>query len=262
MSSSSLKERMSSYEDLTDFKLMNKLPVIITINGRGFKKTTSLMAKPYSLDFMNAMCSLMVKLFQEIDGSVLGYCFNDEIVLILKNDQNQLTMPWHNNNIQKISSSSASMATIEFVKILKEYNLNMLGDAVFTSQVFTVPNIMEAINIMIYKQQCSYNIALYLTCFYELIKKYEPSKVKALLLNKSVNERLNLLSEISNIDFNNLSLQYRMGALSYRIPKVVETQGGSEIKNKIIIDDKLSLFSKDYELIKNILTNGKSIIKY
>ncbi len=35
-----LKERIKSYEDLTDYKLMPKVPVIIVLNGRSFRKCT------------------------------------------------------------------------------------------------------------------------------------------------------------------------------------------------------------------------------
>ena len=46
--STSLKERMSSYEDTSNYKLLNKLPLVIVINGRNFNKVTSLLEKPYS----------------------------------------------------------------------------------------------------------------------------------------------------------------------------------------------------------------------
>ena len=44
----SLKERFSSYEAIGDAKLPKRLPVIIVLNGRGFRKTTSLLEKPHS----------------------------------------------------------------------------------------------------------------------------------------------------------------------------------------------------------------------
>lgn len=262
MIANSLKERMSSYEELTDTKLISKLPVITVVNGRSFKKTTSLIAKPYSQKFMDAMCALMVKMFQEIDGTVIGYCFNDEIVLISRNDYNINTMPYCSNNIQKIVSTISSVATIEFHKILQNTNINILGDATFTCKSFAVPNINEAVNLLVYKQQQSLNISLYLSCFYELIKKYNIEDVKESLINKSVQERLDLLMDMSNIDFNNYSLPFRAGALAYRVPKVINTPGGSEIRAKVIIDQKVPLFSKDQELIHNVIMNGKSIIKY
>lgn len=256
-----LRERIQSYESISDYKLISKLPLIIIINGRSFKKTTSLLTKPFSSDFIEIIGAVMIKLAQEIDGSTFLYSFNDEIVVVSRNDQNIDTNPWYDNRIQKIVSASASIATCEFNKIAKIKELPSVGDSIFTSHAFVVPNVTEAINVLIAKQQQAFHAALHLACFYELIKKYEPDIVKQTLNEKTPQAKAEILFEECNIDFNNYPLPFRRGAACYRVPRVIATETGEEIKNKLTIDTELPLFTKDHDFLSNIFRTGRDIFR-
>lgn len=52
------------------------------------------------------------ELVANIQGCVFGYVQSDEISLLLKNDQTLDTSAWFDNNISKMLSISASMATL------------------------------------------------------------------------------------------------------------------------------------------------------
>lgn len=256
-----LRERVLSYETLTDYKLIKKLPVVIKLNGRSFKKLTSLLPKPFHLGFSECMWGVALKLMQEIDGSIISYCFNDEIILISKNDQNINTSAWYDNHIQRIASTTASIATIEFAKLSQSNDLNLIGDATFISNCFVVPNITEAINLLISKQQEALYLAISLTCFHELSKKYDIETVKQTLYEKSSAAKLEILSETCGIDFEMLPAAFRRGVAAYRILKIMENDGLQQIRPRLIIDEDLPVFSKDQEFLHQILTSGKDIIR-
>ena len=114
MSNSKLKDRIAVYENTADTKLLPRLPLIVTINGRSFSKITSLLEKPYCPKFAECMYATMQRLVQEIDGSVFAYSFSDEIIIVARNDQTLDTHPWYDNKVQKIVSAVSSVASAHF----------------------------------------------------------------------------------------------------------------------------------------------------
>ncbi len=143
MSQLKLKQRLDSYQSLSDYKLLSKVPIIATINGRSFYKATSLIDKPFCPKFSESMFSTMTKLCSEVEGVLFAYQHNDEIVLVIRNDQTTDTTPWYDNKVQKIVSVISSLASLHFNKCVSALELNVLGDVIFTTEVFVVPNIME-----------------------------------------------------------------------------------------------------------------------
>lgn len=257
-----LRERIDSFEELTNLKLLNKLPVIISLNGRSFKKVTSLLNKPFDSKFMDLMCGTMIKLSQEIDGTVFSYCYNDEIIIISRNDQTIDTEPYYGNSIQKIVSASAAIATFEFNRLAKINNVQLFGDPIFISKVFAVPTITEAINTLIMKQQNCFHSALSMACFYELLKKYDLYTVKQTLLGKSTStSKAEILFEACNIDFNSYPLTFKRGVSCYRAPKIINMGGDEKIKNSLIIDTEIPIFTKDQDFLRSIFRDGRDIFR-
>ena len=256
-----LKERIEEYSNSTNFKLLKRLPIIVTLNGRSFKKTTSLLDKPFCPIFAEAMCGVMIKLSQEIDGTIFAYSFNDEIVLIARNDQTLDTQPWYDNRIQKIVSVAASIATYEFNRIAKLNGMQIFGDPIFSASTFVVPNMMEAINLLIQKQNQAFHIALSMACFYELIKKHKPETVEQTLIEKSSQAKAEILFENCGIDINTLPQPFRRGFACYRAPKIINIDGDEKIKNKLTIDMELPIFAQDHEFLGTIFKSGRDIIR-
>lgn len=257
-----LRERIESYEEEADKKLLKKVPVVLIINGRSFKKITSLLVKPFSTEFMELMCATMIKLSHEIDGTTFSYTFNDEIVIVSRNDKNLETGAWYDNRIQKMVSAASSIATLEFNRMAGINKVQLFGDPVFTTKAFVVPNITEAINLLISKQQQAFHAALHLACFYELLKKkHDPDTVRQTLAEKSASGKIEILFEECNIDFNNYPLPFKRGVAAYRVPKVVQTADGEELKNKLIVDMELPLFVKEHNFLGTIFNTGHDIIR-
>lgn len=256
--SNKLKDRIDSYRESTDFKLVNRLPIIICINGRGFAKFTSLLDKPYCSTLSEGMSTTMLKLCNEVDGTVFAYQHNDEIVLVARNDQSLETEPWYDNRLQKICSVTSSIATLRFRSYLDTVDLNYVGEPVFTSQVFAVPNIMEAINTIVFKQQQNFHTSIQFACFYELLKKHDKNAIKDMLHGLSMDEKIDFLRQECNVDFNDYPHSFRRGTACYKVPKVVDE---GIMKNKWFVNSELPIFTKDQSFLSNIFKNGADIFR-
>lgn len=257
MSSIKLKDRVDSYIEASNYRLLNKLPVIICINGRSFSKATSLLDKPFCKKISDSFLSTMVKLCVEVEGTIFAYQFNDEIILISRNDQTPETSAWYDNKLQKICSISSSIATQHFNNFAASTELNLMGDAFFTSQVFAVPNIAEAINTIILKQQQNFYTSIQLACYYELLKKYDKAAIKEMLTDLSVDEKVDLLRQECNVDFNEYPISFRRGTACYKIPKIID----DVVKNKWIVNTELPIFTKDQSFLSNIFRIGADIFR-
>lgn len=252
-----LKDRIDSYQESTDYKLLNRVPLIITINGRAFAKATSLLDKPYCNKFAECMFSTTLRLCNEIEGALFAYHHNDEITIVARNDQSPDTSPWFDNKLQKICSVTASIATVHFNDCATSIELNMVGDPIFTSQVFVVPNVAESINTLVYKQQHNFHTSIQSACFYELLKKYDKNTIKEMLGGLSIDEKLELLHQECKIDFNDYPESFRRGMACYKVPKVVD----GAMKNKWFINSELPIFTKDQSFLSNIMKNGGDIFR-
>jgi len=257
MSSVKLKDRIDIYADNNNYRLLSRVPIIIVINGRSFHKVTSLIDKPYCDNFAESMLSTTVKLCMEIEGALFSYQYNDEIIIVARNDQNSDTLPWYDNKLQKICSITASIATQHFNLYASNTNLNLMGDSLFTSQVFAVPTIAEAINTIIYKQQQNFYTSIQFSCFYELLKKYDKSTIKEMLADLSTDEKIDLLKQECNIDFHEYPQSFRRGSACYKSPKVID----GVVKNKWIVNTELPIFTKDQSFLTNIFRMGSDIFR-
>lgn len=257
MSHLKLKDRVESYQEQSEYKLLNKLPVVSIINGRSFAKITSLLDKPYCQEFTECMVSTALKLCNEVEGTIFSYHHNDEIILVSRNDQSNDTEPWFDNKVQKLSSIIASIATLQFNNCINAVNLNLLSEAYFTVKVFTVPNVSEAINTIIYKQQQNFYTSIQFACFYELLKKYDRTYIRDMVQGLSFEEKIELLQQECNVDFNQYPIAFRRGVACYKIPKVI----GDTMKNKWTINADLPIFTKDQSFLNNIFKNGTDIVR-
>lgn len=161
-----LDERMKTYEYVTRDYLTRRTPVIIRIDGKAFHSFTKGMQKPFDSVIMASMISTAEKLCENIQGCVLAYVQSDEISLLLTDYDTLETDPWFANNIQKIVSVSASMATLYFNCAFNEYIWLKVLDvennpdvyfrksftALFDARVFNIPK-EEVCNYFIWRQQ-------------------------------------------------------------------------------------------------------------
>ena len=111
----SLGGRMKqNYEDIFKHKLPERMPVIIRLDGRAFHTLTKKANKPFDNNFISLMNATALYLCMNIDGCQLAYIQSDEISLLLHNYKTLNTQSWFNNEIQKMCSISAAMASSYF----------------------------------------------------------------------------------------------------------------------------------------------------
>lgn len=117
-----LGKRMKTfYEQIPKYKLMRRTPVIIRIDGKAFHTFTKGFQKPFDHVLMKSMQNTMKYLCENIQGCVLGYTQSDEISLLLIDYKRFNSSAWFDNEIQKICSISASMATFIFNRLFETY---------------------------------------------------------------------------------------------------------------------------------------------
>lgn len=120
MDHSDIGARMKAYENCYRIYLPKRQAVIVRIDGRAFHSFTKGFNRPYDALFASCMWNTTKQLCENISGCVFGYTQSDEISLVLVDYKNINTEPWFGNNLQKIVSISASMATYFFKKIFEE----------------------------------------------------------------------------------------------------------------------------------------------
>ena len=109
-----------NYENISKTRLVRRMPVAIRIDGKAFHTFTRGFIKPYDWFLIRAMQQTTKYLCENIQGCVFGYTQSDEISLILVDYAKLESCAWFDNEVQKICSITASMATMAFNKIWHE----------------------------------------------------------------------------------------------------------------------------------------------
>jgi tRNA(His) guanylyltransferase len=142
----SLGDRMkNNYEDRSKTSLYRRMPVIIRLDGKAFHTLTRGCEKPFDRNFSDAMDQTMIKVMEEAQGSQLGYVQSDEISILLTDYTNFDTQAWFDNQVQKICSVAASIASVEFTETFGKKGY-------FDCRVFNIPK-EEVCNYFIWRQQ-------------------------------------------------------------------------------------------------------------
>lgn len=129
MSKETLGDLIKGYEANYNFTLPKRCPIIVRLDMRAGHTLTHGFDKPYDEVFIKTMQETMLYLCKEISGCQFGYVESDEISLLIY-ETNPEAEPWFANRLQKICSVSASMATLQFNRKLKENVENWLNSFV------------------------------------------------------------------------------------------------------------------------------------
>lgn len=234
-----LGDRMKEYENLTRFKFSKEYPMIIRIDGNAFHTFTKGFVKPFDSILKQAMEKTSIYLLENIPGSQMSYHQSDEISILVTNYKLSNTEPWFDNNISKITSITASMATLYFNKIfseiveetlsgceydqVKNYMHNVTAwrksiqkGALFDSRVFIIPK-EEVTNYFIWRQQ-------------DAIKNAISMVAHSLFSHKSL-QNLNSIQKTERMFYeksinyeNSYSISERRGSVGHRLKPLKETK--------------------------------------
>jgi tRNA(His) 5'-end guanylyltransferase len=238
MDNSNLGIRMKGYENIAKTKLMRRTPVAIRIDGKAFHTFTRNFKKPFDEVLIKSMQDTMKYLCENIQGCVLGYTQSDEITLILVDYKQLNTSAWFDNEVQKMTSISASMATMAFNKAFAANVQNKILDyktsltpqcveiqqeiekyhntlraavnkgAMFDSRVFNIPK-EEVTNLILWRQLDATRNSI------QMVGQANFSHKE--LQNKTCNQIQDMLHEIKGINWNNYPTTQRRGSCCIKI---------------------------------------------
>lgn len=284
MDKTTLGDRMkNNYENVNRFYLTRRMPVIIRVDMRAGHTFTKGMNKPFDDVFVKTMQETMEYLCENIQGCVLGYTQSDEISLVLTDYAELTTDAWFGNNLQKMCSVSASMATLAFNKFFSgrvqefmydccdEFGDDVLPEkqndyelahnvyfkkfnaAMFDSRVFTIPK-EEVCNYFIWRQQDSTRNSI------QSVGQANFSQKE--LHGKSCNNIQDMLMIQKGINWNDYATTLKRGSCCIKVDDGLteydETGNicGYAQRSKWIIDNEIPIFSQDRNYIEKLINVG------
>jgi tRNA(His) guanylyltransferase len=161
-----LGDRQKGYEAVSKNFLVRRMPVIMRIDGKAFHTFARGFDKPFDSVLSEAMERTMETLCKNVQNCQLGYTQSDEISLLLIDDKTITTDSWFENNVQKMVSVGASIATMAFNKAfsdivfraencpveLRDTYQKRFESAMFDCRAFNVPK-EDVCNNFIWRQQ-------------------------------------------------------------------------------------------------------------
>lgn len=273
MNKDSLGDRMKGYENAYRMYLPRRLPVIVRVDGRAFHTLTKCFKRPFDFLFHNVMVKTATALCQEISGAKIAYTQSDEISVLITNNDTIDTQPWFGNNLQKLVSLAASIATLNFNNALKYESLSKVAytvensiylnniyhiawqRATFDARAFVLPE-DEICNYFIWRQQ-------------DATRNSIQAAAQALYSHKELhNKNQNDLQEMifqKGINWNNYEVWQKRGSCIYKMPgtKIVTfmDKRTNTLENKEVDvmewreDKNTPIFSQARNYINNFLPN-------
>ena len=284
MNKDSLGDRMKSYENITRTYLPSRMPIIIRIDGKAFHTFTKGFKKPFDDILMRAMEETATVLCRDIEGVKVAYTQSDEISLLITNNDTWETQPWFGNNLQKMASVAASIATLAFNrawdslceeyfgyheawgmfesgyssaeeviaadKFVKVYQRACNTGATFDARVFVLPE-DEVCNYFIWRQQDAIRNSIQ-----SMGQAYFSHKE---LMNKNCENIKQMLVE-KNIKWEAYPIPQQRGVCVIKQSTPVMTtvyfdtnKTETTYRNKWTIDEAIPLFWKDRDYIDKLL---------
>lgn len=150
----SLGDRMKTYEAPSTFRIAFKgQPIVARLDGKSFHTFTRGLKRPFDARLSDLMRETMIALIDRF-GAVVGYTQSDEITLIWYVPSDGKSDYPFKGRLQKFDSVLASFAAAFFNKKLAKY-LPEKEDELpcFDCRSFVVPNLTEAYNSLVWRQQ-------------------------------------------------------------------------------------------------------------
>ena len=262
MVKTTLGDRMkNNYENISRHYLTRRMPVIIRIDGKAFHTFTRGFKKPFDDILVKTMQETMKYLCENIQGCVLGYTQSDEISLVLTDYAELTTNAWFGNNLQKMCSVSASMATMAFNKIFS-HNINVDSEyagchyfawekgAMFDARAFNIPK-EEVCNYFIWRQQDATRNSI------QSVGQANFSQKE--LHGKSCNDIQDMLMTQKSINWNDYATTLKRGSCCIKIDDGITKY--DEIGNifdyiprsKWVIDTEIPIFTQNRNYIENLI---------
>lgn len=268
MKNDNLGDRMKTYENVTRTYLTRRMPVIIRIDGKAFHTFTRGFDKPFDNVLVETMQQTMKYLCENVEGCVLGYTQSDEVTLVLCDYKKLTSQAWFDNNIQKMCSVSASMATMafndNFAEIVSMSFANLSADdyvnlpyfrgahermiyrqGMFDSRAFNIPK-KEVNNCLLWRQQDATRNSIQSVAQANFSHKQ--------LQCKNCNELQEMLWQEKNINWNDYPTHLKRGSCCIKQQYEIETDGKKAMRSRWVIDNEIPIFSQDTDYVNSRIT--------
>lgn len=242
-----LGDRIKKYESACKQTLTSRVPVIVRVDGRAFhtytKNLTKRDTRAYNSDFMEVMNDTALGLCREIQGAQVAYVQSDEISILVHGYKNLKSESWFGNEVQKMVSISASVASTVFT-MNSDKIWGFIKPGNFDSRAFIVPE-NDVCNYFLWRQQdCTRNsvqmLARSLYSHKECYKK-NIAELQEMCFQKSKN-------------WNNEPTSFKRGRCIIKKPFLMRV---GEFRDKWTVDNEIPVFSKDRQYINRLLETNE-----
>lgn len=261
-----LGDRMKEfYEDRTRIKLPRRTYTIIRIDGKAFHTYTKGLERPFDEGLIEDMNLTTAYLCKHIQGAKFGYVQSDEISLVLTDFDELGTHAWFDNNLQKMVSVAASMATSEFnrlrlmrfmdesVIVLEAEDIKKFKMAQFDARAFQIPFIDEVENYFIWRQQ-------------DAVRNSISSVAQSLYSPKQLNgvktDQMQEMIFQKGINWNDYDFRKKRGAVIGKVEKVFTKPSNHYDPNTSYIPSHHTFTRNVWEVLETpIFTQDRTFIK-
>jgi len=237
----SLGQRMKGYESVTQLHLTRRTPVIIRLDGKAFHTFTKRLKyvdpavanSPFSPKMHDCMTATTDWLFRNIQNCVFAYTQSDEISLLLRDWDTHETQQWFDGNVQKMVSTSASIASSGFNYFYgtQVKSPTYAGDlAYFDSRIYNIPK-EEVTNYFIWRQQDASRNSVQMLGHFHFSQKEMHAKN-----NSEVQDMLMLQK---GVNWNDIPTWQKRGAC------VVSNPNKFDSSSPTLIDREIPIFTQD-----------------
>lgn len=264
-----LGDRMkSNYEDRSRISLPSRSYTIIRIDGKAFHTYTKGMKRPFDDGLIEDMDLTAAYLCKNIMGAKFSFVQSDEISILLTDFEDIGTQSWFDNNLQKMCSVSASMATKEFNKnrllrlcnngsgetqfpCLSKNEIDIFKYAEFDSRVFQIPQKVEVENYFIWRQQDTTRNSI--SAVAQSLYSHKE------LNGKNSNDQQELIFK-KGINWNDYEPKYKRGRIILKEtytkePDIDILQSSSSIRTRWV-SKEVPIFTQDKNFLENLIPNN------
>jgi tRNA(His) 5'-end guanylyltransferase len=249
-SKDSLGDRMKSYyEDRFRVNLPRRTNILIRLDGKAFHTYTKGLKRPFDDDFSSDMDETTRFLCENIQGAKIGYVQSDEISILITDYETLDTSPWFDNNLQKMCSVSASLATAKFNQLRMQrafsnidvdplkhgptaYDMTISSNvlnkklATFDSRVFIIPEAEEVVNYFIWRQQDATRNSISMAAQSEFSTKQ--------LHGKSGSQMQDMMFTEKGVNWNDYPFRFKRGAAIVKLNMLYKRKKGTKGAGEVI----------------------------
>lgn len=223
-----LGDRIKEYENSYRLKLPKRSYVMMRIDGKAFRTYTKGLQRPFDDGLIEDMNDTAAYLCKNIMNAKFAYVQSDEISILLTDTATNETQAWFDNNIQKMVSVAASMATSKFnqLRLLRAID-NSADDwgrpevetfklAEFDARIWILPSKTEVVNYLIWRQQDATRNSI--SSVAQSLYSHKE------LENKSSDEKQEMIFQ-KGINWNNFSSGKKRGRFIEKVEKTIYPLG-------------------------------------